>query len=287
VRLLRFPCVVMALCLVSACSVVGALYARLDLLLGLEAESWLDLDAEQLHRFRHAVRGRIAENRREELPAYIDFLELAAARVEAPPDALTLQADAEHLRLLLRSTIRRSLPLIADTLATLRPEQIQHLARRFEESNAEYAEDYLEIPRERFRKNRLERSREAIERWTGRLDSAQRGRVAALVDAVPDGSAAWNAYSIAWQDALLGQLRQGAGSEHLRALMEQWWTTDAAMDPAYVTRLEDNRRLIAATVAELLPGLSERQRKRAAHEFRGLAADLRELLEPTDADGNQ
>jgi len=266
----------------TACSVVGALYERLDLLLGLEAREWLDLDETQMHDFRRAARLRIEENRREELPEYIAFLELAATRVESPPDAATLQADAEKLRLLLRGTVRRSLPMIADTLASLHPGQVQHLAEQFAESNAEYAEDYLEIAPERFRKNRLRRSREAIERWTGRLDPLQREQVAELVDAVPDGSAAWSAYSQSWQQSLLAELRAGADSERLQALTEQWWTTDAAMDPAYVAQLEENRHIIAGSVARLLPTLTQRQRTRAAAEFRGLAADLRELLRPVE-----
>ena len=262
----------------GACSVVGTLYERLDLLLGFEAGSWLDLDDAQMRQFRSAVRLRVEEHRREELPRYVAFLERAATRVEAPPDDATLLNDAEELRLLLRETIRRSLPLLADTLATLRPAQVEHLAVKFAKSNEEYAEEYLEQTPERFRKKRLVRSREAIERWTGRLDDAQRAQVAALVDAVPDGSAAWSAYSHAWQQELLAQLRAGAGSAQLLALMERWWTTDAAMDPAYVAQLEGNRRLIATSLAALLPTLGERQRTRASREFRALAADLRDLL---------
>lgn len=282
VRALRRLACVALVSLVTACSVVGALYDRLDLLLGLEARDWLDLDAGQLRDFRHAVRIRIEENRREELPEYIAFLELAATRVESPPDAVTLQADAERLRLLLRGTVRRSLPMIADTLASLHRGQVQHLAEQFAESNAEYAEEYLELSPERFRKNRVQRSRDAIERWTGRLDASQRERVAELVDAVPDGSAAWSAYSQSWQQSLLAELRAGADSKRLQALMEQWWTTDAAMDPAYVAQLEENRHIIAVSVAGLLPTLTQRQRARAAGEFRGLAADLRELLRPVE-----
>lgn len=275
----RLACVGLVL-LVAACSVVGTLYERLDLLLGLEARSWLDLDAGQLHRFRHAVRERVEENRREELPHYVAFLERAALRVESPPDATTLLADAEELRLLLRGTVHRSIPLVADTLSTLHPAQVRHLEERFAERNAEYAEDYLDVPPERFRKNRLKRSRQSIERWTGRLDAGQRDRVAALVDAVPDGSAAWDTYSRAWQEALLSSLRGGADRDALRVLLERWWTTDDAMDPGYVAQLEDNRRIIAAAVAELLPTLSKRQRRHAAREFRELAADLRELQHP-------
>ncbi len=280
VRALRLCAAVAVLLLSAACSVVGVLYERLDLLLGLEAESWLDLDGEQLHTFRHAVRQRVEENRREELPHYIAFLELAATRVASPPDAATLQADAEALRLLLRDTIRRSLPLVADTLVSLRPGQIRHLEEQFAQSNAEYAEEYMELSPERFRKNRLRRSREAVERWTGRLDATQRERVVSLVDTVPDGSAAWSAYSMGWQQSLLTELRAGAGRDRLLGLLQTWWTTDAAMDPAYVAQLENNRRLIADSLASLLPTLSDRQRARAAREFRELAADLRELQRP-------
>lgn len=273
-------CLFGCLLFVGACSVVGALYERLDLLLGLEADSWLDLDAGQKSRFRLAARGRIEQNRREELPRYIGLLELAAMRVEESPDAGTLLADAESLRLALRDTIRRSLPMVADALARLRPEQIEYFAEQLEKSNAEYAEDYLEAPPDRFRSARLKRSREAVERWTGRLDTAQRERLAALVDAIPDGSAAWSRYSLAWQQALLAELRAGTDSQRLLRLMEHWWTTDASMDPGYVAQLETNRRLIASALAELLPTLSQRQRARATREFRDLAGDLRELQRP-------
>ena len=266
--------------LVGACSVVGALYERLDLLLGLEADSWLDLDADQKSSFRLAARERIEQNRREELPGYIQLLERAAMRMEGSPDADTLLADAESLRLALRDTLRRSLPMVADALARLRPEQVAYFAEQLEKSNAEYAEEYLDVPPDRFRGARLKRSREAVERWTGRLDAAQRARLAALVDAIPDGSAAWNRYSLAWQQALLAELRAGTDSPRLLRLMEHWWVTDAGMDPAYVAQLETNRGLIASALAELLPTLSQRQRARATREFLDLAGDLRELQRP-------
>lgn len=270
-------CIALLVLLASGCSVVGMLYERIDLLMGLEADSWLDLDADQRRHFRRAVRERMEQNRIEELPEYIAFLELAAMRVERSPDSATLLADAESLRLLLRDTLGRSLPLIAGTLAGLRPAQIDHLEERFEERNADYAREYLEIPPDRFRANRLRRSREAVERWTGRLDAGQRAELAALVDEIPDGSDAWNAYSLAWQQALMDQLRAGADREQLLALLTHWWTTDAAMDPAYVATLENNRRLIAEALARLLPTLSARQRSHAAREFRALARDLREV----------
>lgn len=282
-RVLR-ACLLSCVLLVGACSVVGALYERLDLLLGLEADSWLDLDADQKSSFRLAARERIEQNRREELPRYIGLVERAAMRVEGSPDADTLLADAESLRLALRDTLRRSLPMVADALARLRPEQIAYFAEQLEESNAEYAEEYLDVPPDRFRGARLQRSREVVERWTGRLDAAQRERLAALVDAIPDGSAAWNRYSLAWQQALLAELRAGTDSPRLLRLIEHWWITGAGMDPAYVAQLDTNRRLIASALAELLPTLSQRQRGRAMREFRDLAGDLRELQRP-DARG--
>lgn len=278
-RVLR-ACLLGGVLFVGACSVVGVLYERLDLLLGLEADSWLDLDADQTRSFRVAARGRIEQNRREELPRYIALLELAAVRANGSPDADALLADAESLRLLLRDTIRRSLPMVADALIRLRPEQIEYFAEQLEKSNTEYAKEYLDAPPDRFRSARLKRSREAVERWTGRLDTAQRERLAALVDAIPDGSAAWKSYSLAWQQALLAELRAGTDSARLVRLMEHWWTTDASMDPAYVAQLETNRRLIADALAELLPTLSQRQRSRATRELRDLAGDLRELQRP-------
>ena len=120
-------------------------------------------------------------------------------------------------------------------------------------------------------------AREAVERWSGRLDAGQRATLERMVDGIPDGSQPWNAFSRAWQRQLLAALRGGRDARELESLLAWWWVDGKGFDPAYAAQLSANRQRIAEGLAELLAVLRPEQRARAAGRLRALADDLHEV----------
>lgn len=269
--------VLLSALIAGGCSVVGTLYDRVDTLATLEADRWFGLDAAQERRFRAAMRERLEQNRREELPRYVSHIRDLADGIERGADSERVLADIEATRVLMDETIRRSLPVLADTMASLAPAQIDRFAARLEKRNVDYLRDYIEVDPSERASARRKMTREAVERWSGRLDPEQRATLDRMVDSIPDGSKPWNAFSLEWQQQLLAALRAGIDARALEALLAGWWVEGKGFDPAYAAQLAANRQRIAEGLAELLAVLRPEQRARAAGRLRALADDLHEV----------
>jgi hypothetical protein len=256
---------------------VGALYGQLDTLAMWEARSWLDLDREQSGRFRRGLVQRLEQNRREELPHYSALAGELAALAGTRPTPAQVHALIERSRVLLRDSALATTPLLAATLHGLRPAQLDYLAQEFEESNAEYREEYLDPDPATLREERLDTVRKSIERWSGRLDAAQRARLERLVDELPSGAERWYAHRLRWQGQLLGELRAGADVATIESLLRAWWGDVEAYDADYAAQLAEGRWQVAETLAEVIDSFDARQRARAEARLQELAVELDDL----------
>ena len=272
--LLAGTCLMLAL---AGCSVVGVFYERLDTLVLREAERWFDLDSAQTVRLRERVDERLAQHRAEELPRYAAFLERSADVVASGATPEQLEQEFDLLEGILRDALRHSIPALAATLAELQPAQVERFARRLEESNAEYREEYLDAPATRRRAERIEAATEGVERWSGRLEPAQRALLAGMIDAIPDDAGAWYERRLLWQQGLLELLHQGAPAQTHTAYLESWWVDDSRRDAVHAEQLERNRAVTAAALATLIDGLGAAQRTRAAGRLRDMASEFRVL----------
>jgi hypothetical protein len=262
----------------TGCSIVGTVYGQLDRLIVMQADRWLALDDGQEAALREAVVHSVERHRSEELPGWIALLHALADLVESgEPAEGDMLAAIEQARSLVERSTHLLLRPAAEILARLEPRQLEHLAQALEEDNDEYAEEFLDPSPERRANARVERTREAIERWSGRLDAAQRDRVEALMAAVPDGAEAWRDYRHAWQDALLGHLHAGVDAGAIEQLLQDWWIGDAGMHPDYLAQLARNRQTIAQGLAGLVTALSPAQRQRAVRRLRDTAGELEEV----------
>ena len=268
---------VLALFTLSACSLLSVAYDNADRLALAYVDDWFDLDSAQGKRFRERVRERMAQHRRDELPRYVAFLKSARVMVEGTPTPPDLRGLFAESRDLIELGIRRSLPLMADTLAELEPQQVEHLAEELAESNADDEADLTEdSPAERLRERQKDLIKE-FERWTGRLDDVQRAGLRELAVRIPDGARSWLDYSKERQRGLLLQLRDRADRDALVAYAEDWWLGDRHFDPQLAAQLESNRRVTAEALAGLVASLTPKQRSRAADRLDDIVADLEEL----------
>lgn len=261
----------------GGCSMLSFAYGRVDLLAEHYADRWFDFDAGQSSRFRSRVRERMVVNRREELPQAAALLDEAVRLVGGRPAPAEVDALFDRGRGLFEQALRRSLPLMSDTLAELAPTQVGHFARELAESNAEQLEEDLDVdPVERQAERRKELRLE-IERWTGKLEPAQRAILDRLVEQVPDGSRAWFEHRQVRQRGLLALMRSRADAPAYARFIEEWWLGDRHLDPAHAERLERGRRSTADAMAELIASLTPRQRERASARLGSIARELEAL----------
>lgn len=276
----RLPLALLAMLLITGCSVLGIVYDNADRIALAYVDDWFDLDHAQGKRFRERIRERMAIHRQDELPRYVAFLKEARAVVGGAPPPEELERLFGRSHELIELGIRRSLPLLADTLAELSPVQIEHLAEQRAESNAEELEELLEdTPAERLRERETELIK-AFERWTGRLDDAQRGRLRELAARIPDGARVWLEYREQRQQGLLVLLRARAEREAYIAFAEEWWLGDRHFDPALARQLKDNQRVTAESLASLVASLTPKQRSRVVARIDDLTEDLEDLYAP-------
>lgn len=261
----------------GGCTVLSFVYGRLDTVAEVYADRWFDFDDGQSDRFKQRVRERLAENRRLELPRFAAYLDEGALLVEGRPTPAEIDGFIDHGRDLFEQALRRSLPLMSQTLAELTPTQVEHFAREIDESNQEYVEDELDAdPAERQRERRKDLTRE-IERWTGKLEPAQRDILHRLVDQVPDGARAWFEHRRTRQRGLVALLRGRAEAPAYARYVEEWWLGDRHLEPDHAAQLARNRQATVAALSELIATLTPRQRERAIARLRSIARDLEAL----------
>jgi len=132
---------------------------------------------------------------------------------------------------LVRTTVAGTLPAIADVLAKLQPDQIDHLKAALEEDDRRYRKGSVQRPRSAAPSGRSRRRSAALEFWTGDLSEAQRARVVALVRTWPDVAGEWHAYRTARTAGLVELLRGRPGAAAIqRYLASRWLAHDGRSD---------------------------------------------------------
>lgn len=266
-----------ALALLPGCSVLSIAYNNADRLALSLVDDWFDFDHAQGKLFRERVRQRMAQHRDDELPRYSAFLRELERTLGGAPNAEDIEALFQGSRELIELGIRRTLPLMADTLAELTPAQVEHLAGEIADANEDALEELQDLEEDSPQERQREREKELIEeieRWTGKLAEPQRARLRALVAAVPDGSRRWFEHSQVRQRELLARLRARADRAALIAFAEEWWLGDKHRDPEMMQQLERNRRVTAEALAGLIGSLTPKQRAHAIGELDDIIEEL-------------
>jgi hypothetical protein len=254
---------------VVGCSSLTLAYNQFPLLAGLWLDNYLDLDSAQSAQLKTQLQALQAWHRREELPQLGALLRQANAALD---DGNVTQDELLALERGARASAERSLqqaaPLAAPLLASLKPEQWQHLQKKLDEKNAEWREKQAGSggPDERAKHYITN-----LERWLGDLDRATTKQ--ARADAK------------AWQFDL-ATMAQGHVTRQARTVeaLRAWSRQDLAGGNALLTQNmlplpaeQAYREQIIASVLKLLNGLSAEQREQVRKHWADWSAELRSL----------
>lgn len=268
--------------LLAGCSTIQIGYNNATTLGYWWLDSYVDFTDTQTAQAREALAALHAWHRRDELPAYSALLRqaqaLAGGQVSAQQVcALVPPIEAALLRLGEQAAIGLS-PLIP----SLRPEQLQHMARLFDKHNRKWREEWLDITPAELQARRLKRAVERTETFYGRLEQQQLTLLQQSIQASPyDARLGWRERLRRQQDILRTLQEHGSGpdrSAHLTAealaLIER---SLHSPDPAYRSQWEATIAASCRMIAALHNSASATQRQKLLDTLRDYEADLRAL----------
>jgi hypothetical protein len=289
-RIIGLALLALASLALSACGVVRIAYETAPNLTYWWIDGYVDANGEQTPKLREGIDRWFAWHRRTQLPVYATLLERAQREVVEPitPAALcTWAAEAEKQ---LDTALEAAVPAAAELMLTLTPEQLQHMERRFAKGNEETRADFLQADAAQRKAKALERTAQRFENLYGRLDDAQRERLAALLATSSFDAERWLAERRLRQREMLQMLKtvsaaSRAGGDRAaalqqaqaaaRVLIERTTRSPRADYRAYQQRLvQDNCALSAAMHNSMSPA----QRQAARAKLKGWEDDLRALI---------
>jgi hypothetical protein len=248
-------------------------------------DAYADFDGDQTPRARAALEDWFRWHRKDQLPAIADLLARAQREVLNNTDAAAICAWRDEIQRRLEAGFEQAVPALAALAVTLEPAQLRHIEQRHAKNNAEFRKDYLQDATSERQAAMLKRTLDRAETLYGRLDAAQRNRLARGLAASPFDPEAWYVERQARQQDLMQTLRRlsatapapdpQAARVALRGLAERVAASPRPAYRAYQQRLAEHN---CALTAELHNSTTPAQRQAAHQRIEGWQKDLRSLV---------
>ena len=279
--------IVFAGLLLAGCSAVRLGYTNADNLARWWIDQYLDLAPEQDVLVRERLGRYLAWHRKTQLPDYVNLMrngqKLAAGQTTAA-DALSL---GDELIRRGRVLAEQATPDIADLLPTLTPAQIERMAARQMEKNADYAKEARLAEGEAGqRKARYKRLLERAEYWFGDFSKEQEAALRRMVDAQDPGSQFWYDEKLRRQRDWLSLVRQMQRERPPRERVIQMLRDYAARfdlptEPVRLAQAIALRRASAELAVAIHTLMTPAQREHARSKLDDLIHDFTELSRET------
>jgi len=271
---------VTALCLavsVAGCT-TGFMYNRLDWLVSWYVNGLVSLDDAQEERLRAGVRQTLEWHRQTQVPKYITFLQDLSRQAQAPVTAEMLEQRYQETAALLDDSIAHIMTDAAGLLSMLSADQVAELRASLDEDNDDLWKEYAGATPEIREKRRSRNALQALQRFTGRLSTAQRALVELRLAGINDNSESWLERRRHWQGRLFSLLQERPPGPDFEVGLRAIALNPNQFDTAeYRRNVEDNRRIIMGMLAEVLNGLTSRQREHLKRKLDEYVDDLREI----------
>ncbi|MES2912563.1 MAG: DUF6279 family lipoprotein [Pseudomonadota bacterium] len=168
--------------LLNACSAIKIAYNQAPELAYWYLDGYVDFNGNQMVQVKDELARLQAWHRQSQLPIYVDTLQKLQQEVPASMSSERICTVYSDVRLKLMAVSDRAEPAIAALATSIEPQQITQMEKRFEKSNREYREDYIEASAKSSRKKRYKQALERAEMLYGRLDDAQRELLGKNID---------------------------------------------------------------------------------------------------------
>lgn len=275
--------VLAAILLLAGCSAVRLGYGNADSLGRWWIDFYVDLSPEQDALTRERLARLLVWHRKTQLPDYIAVLRQGkqfVAGQPAPADVLALGDDIIRRG---RVLAEQATPDIADLLLTLSPSQIDRMATRLAEKNADYVRDTrLAEGDSGQRKARHKRLVEQAEYWFGDFSDEQRTALRRWIDGQPIGSQFWYEEKLRRQREWLALARkvqrERPPRERVFNLLRDYAALfDLPSDPSRLAQATTLRRASAELAVAIHAMTTPAQRAHAQSKLDDLIRDFTEL----------
>jgi hypothetical protein len=264
--------ILVAVVLVSGCSMRRILLDNHEWLAGRMAVRYLDLDRKQQDLFAEKLRvfsRRIAESRLGELAGLIE----SAGKVSDP------SVVAEQIEGSVRGILVEACDTFAPVMASLEPDQVELLKEKIEERNDEHDPE-KNGGLAQYRRKKREDQVSSTERWTGLLSTRQK-QLIEEIDGEKDQAGQWErdylAYSREAQGVFLASLlRNRANPVKLAEDCRAYASNPDAFLGSQAREMKSRvRAMRRKSLSAIHASLDAQQKLHLARETARLASDLR------------
>ncbi len=221
-------CLLALTLLLSSCGVVSIAYQQLDHLALWWIQRYTNLDEAQTELVKPKLKAWLDWHRTQQLPEYVKWLQGIDDRINNDMPSSEFQAITDGAKQRIQISLLKIVPDMAELAVTLKPQQIRSIAKKFEESNADFKDEYLNYSPEKQKKRRAEKIIERSEYWLGNLDKNQKAEIYRLSDARNLEHELWLEERISRQKEFLSVLEriqtEGANKEKASVLLKNYFS---------------------------------------------------------------
>ncbi len=270
--------------LLGACTAVQVSYNNAESLVRYTVWRYVDLDPRQ----SEALQQRLAQfhewHRENELPQYVAFLEAARGRFSRGLSAADVSWALDALRARYRLAAARAATEAAPLLATLSPEQIAGIERKFARDDAKYEDEWLGGSTERRERRAAKRLIDRFEEWTGDLTAEQQERIRQFVKSHPRDAQLRLDERRRWQHAAVELVRRYRKPDELAPrLARLFGDPDSGRSPEYLSEARRWEADLAQLVVAVSHSLTPQQQEHVLQRIDRYAGDFRALEGSTRA----
>ena len=273
--------------LLVGCSVLRIGYSQAPTFAYWWIDAYVDLDDEQTSKLREAVDRWFEWHRRVEMPRYAALLARAQREVMEP----TLSTDQlcawrDEAQRGLDRALEQATPALATLMLSLTAEQLRHMERKMAKDGDELKQGFAQSDKAERAQAAFKRTLERFETFYGKLDNAQRARLAQLLAASPFDADRWVAERERRNSDLLGMatrvsaagrgadgaVAQAQAQAAVRVLAERAVRSPRPEYRAYQQRLAQENCALAAAMHNATTAL---QRQHARNKLKSWEEDVR------------
>ena len=277
---IHIAAVIVGLLALSGCSTLKLAYSFADNMVEEQAETYLDLSAEQEERLTQQAAALIAWHRSDMLPKYALFFRAQAEIAEAGGwTRKQLRTAIGQFQTLMEQTVAGASPFIAEVISEHTGlQKLAHLEARMADNLAKRrAEEVAKTPQEAI-DEWVERGIDRISRFTGPLTKTQIDIIRAYRESGSSTAIRWLKNREYRQNALVAFLRTKPEKTKITAFVSQIiLRAHEVIDPEYREISDARWALREAMYFNILVKLNDEQRKELITNLRGYAADMAEL----------
>lgn len=278
----RIISLVVLTCLLQACSSAKLAYNQAPELAYWYLDGYVNFSSGQSVQVKDDLNKLQTWHRQTQLPTYIDMLQKMQQKIPLDintQDACSILTDVRRKFMVVSDQAQ---PTVVTMLDTMTSNQIDTLARKFEKSNADFRNDYMQSAKPVNQTKRYKQSVSRAEMLYGRLDDEQMSLIALQVEKSSFSAPLAYAERQRRQQDTLQTLRtllknQSTSEQKKLAVRSLFERSFMSPNPVYAEYIDALTKESCANLAGFHNTTSIGQRRKAIEKLMGYEQDMRTL----------